>query len=182
MFKTVAKLFLSKQIIFEKGHIVLLGHRDSFTPLNTYVEILRIMLKNKNENLIYKSCKTSGYEWFELMAKNFPGMKQMEAIKWGIDLVTLSGWGIPSLKKADLNKKHFIFILKNSTTAKNFGKYKEPVDHLFRGLVAGGMSYIVKTDLDSIETHCTVLGDKVCEFFVAPQKDLLALAKDFKNN
>ncbi|MBS3054069.1 MAG: 4-vinyl reductase [Candidatus Aenigmarchaeota archaeon] len=170
MFKMLAEMLLNKQIKVDSGRIELMGHRDSFTPLDTYIDILKVITESKNEKLIYDSCKKAGYEWFQIMSEKFPGMRQMEAIKWGVDLVSFSGWGVPVLKKADMDKKTFIFILKNSTVAKHFGKTNKPIDTLFNGLVAGGMSYIVKTDLDSTEIKCVATGGDICEFVVSPKK------------
>lgn len=172
MFSTVTRLFINNQIKFNQGKLEVLGVRDSFTPAETYVEMLKILLEFGDEEIIYRSAKTAGWEWFSKMRTAFPGMKQLEAINWGVELVTLSGWGIATLEKADLDRKIFLFGLKNSTTAKLLGKSEKPVDHLFRGLIAGGGSFIMKTELDAIERTCLSSGGKYCQFIVAPKQVL----------
>jgi len=173
MFKVMTTLLLNNQMRFDKGKLELMGIRDSFTPLSTYVEMLKVLSKTKQENLVYYSSKRAGYEWFKKMATAFPGLKQREAITWGIDLVSASGWGTPSIAKLDLEKNFAEFDLTKSVTAELYGKSDAPVDHLFRGLVAGGLSYILKKDLESIETSCAARGNTACHFIVAENKVLL---------
>ena len=40
MFSIMAKLLTNKQIKFTAGRLELMGIRDSFTPMETYVQIL----------------------------------------------------------------------------------------------------------------------------------------------
>lgn len=168
MFAVMAKLLMNKQVKFSEGRLELMGIRDCFTPTITYIEILKTLINSGNQYLLYGSCKKAGYNWFKSMSKIFKGMRQTEAIKWGIDLVSLSGWGIPNLDSIDLEKGVSVFSIKNSTVGKYYGKTTFPVDHLFRGLVAGGVSYILNKDLDCVETHCIAKGDGICRFVVAP--------------
>lgn len=170
MFTVMAKLLMNKQVKFSEGRLELMGIRDCFTPTITYIEIQRALTKSNSQYLIYNCAKKSGYNWFKNMSKIYKGMKQTEAIRWGMDIVSLSGWGIPSLDKLDLESKISIFNIKNSTTAKLYGPSSIPVDHLFRGLVAGGVSYILNDDLDCVETHCLANGNGLCRFIVAPIK------------
>ena len=167
MFEVMAKLLFNKQIKFDDGRLVLLGIRDSFTPLDTYLEFQKIMFKSGKEKLIYDSAKVAGFNWFKKMSELFPGITQNKASNWGIDLIALSGWGIPEIEKIDFKNKYAVFILKNSTVARGFGSSEKPVDCLFAGLLAGGMSFSLKEDLDAIETHCLAKGDKECKFVVS---------------
>ena len=93
------------------------------------------------------------------MSSIFRGIKQSEAINWGVDLVSLSGWGDCYSVNLDYKNNFFIFEIKNSTAAKYHGKADYPVDHLFRGLVSGGVSYITKSNLECIEIKCLAKGD-----------------------
>jgi len=163
------KLMASKQILFENGRMEVLGIRDCFTPLETYVLIQKEVFKKSGSDLIYSSAKKAGYNWFKKMAENFKGLTQSKASQWGVDLVALSGWGQPEIEKIDFSINFGIFNLRNSTLARAYGTSTEPVDHLFRGLLAGGMSFGTKSDLDSIETHCLAKGDSFCRFLVGPK-------------
>jgi len=177
MFSLMAKLLLNRQVKLEEGRLELMGIRDSFTPTVTYVEILRILLQSNSQHLLYDSAKKAGFDWFQRMSKLYPGLKQSEALKWGVDLIALSGWGIPTVDNFNPKEKKTIFLLKNSPVAKIFGSSKVAVDHLFRGLSAGGGSYILDANLDCVETHCVAKGDSICRFLVAP-KEKLGLSKD----
>jgi predicted hydrocarbon binding protein len=106
------------------------------------------------------------------MAKNFPNLTQSKASRWGIDLIALSGWGVPEIEKIDFKKNEATFLLRNSTVARELLNSNKPVDHLFRGLLAGGMSFGTKTNLDAIETHCVAKGDKICKFHVMPSNSV----------
>lgn len=172
MFEVMARLLMNKQIKFSDGELVVMGARDCFTPAITYVETLKALTNAGKEYLIYSSAKKAGYDWFSNMSKYYPGMKQTEAINWGVKLISLSGWGIPRVENLDIEKKTTVFTLTNSITAKLYGHSDFPVDHLFRGLVAGGGSFILKDNLDSIETHCAAKGDGICRFVVAPKSKL----------
>lgn len=168
----MAKLLLNKQINFSNGRLEVMGVRDCFTPAITFIEIQKELMKSGSQYLIYNSAKQSGYNWFKHMSKVYKGMKKTEAINWALNLISLSGWGIATLEKLDTETKSSVFVMKNSTVAKGFGKCNLLVDHLFRGLAAGGGSYILNDDLDCIETHCISKGDPVCRFLVGKLESL----------
>ncbi len=169
MINVMMNLLLNRQIKFENGKLELMGIRDSFTPIETYIEILKILNKANEENLIYYSAKIAGYNWLKSMKITFPGLKQKEAIQWGIDLVSASGWGIPSIEKIDFEANTAIFLLSKSITSQLYGKSEKPVDHLFRGMLAGGLSYILKQELDSVEIECSAMTNiNNCRFIVGP--------------
>jgi len=172
MFELMARLLLNKQIKLEEGRMEVLGIRDSFTPLDTYIQIQKEIINLKGEDFIYQSAKKAGFNWFQKMAKNFSGLTQEKASNWGVDLIALSGWGIAKAEKLDFKNNTGKYILENSIIARNYGVANKPVDHLFRGLLAGGMSFATKVDIDCIELTCVALGDSRCEFFVGP-KDMV---------
>ncbi len=182
MFTVMAKLLASNQVKFSDGRLELMGVRDCFTPAVTYVEILRVLMKSGSQFIIYNSAKKAGFDWFKTMSGVYKGLKQSEAIKWGLDIVSLSGWGVLTLDSVDIEKKTCVFVLKNSIAAKVFGSSSVQVDHLFRGLAAGGMSYILNGDLECIETHCLAKGDALCRFVVAPMKNLKIDASALKSD
>lgn len=173
----MSKLFINNQIKFRSGRLEILGVRDSFTPTKTYVEILRQLIVQKKENLIYWSAKDAGVMWFERMARVFPGLRVREAMNWGIDFIALSGWGSAKLERFDIDKKSAVFLLENSSVVRLFGKSDTAVDHLFRGLVAGALTFALKSDIDAVEVSCIARGDKVCKFIFAPKELLVAPEK-----
>ena len=155
-----------------EGKLELLGVRTCFTPTETYVQIQRSLEETGSQYLIYQSAKKAGYDWFKVMSEAYPGMKQSEALKWGIDIVSLAGWGITELSKVDPEQKKATFTIRNSSIAKIYGKSESSVDHLFRGLVAGGVSFILKSELDCVESKCVAKGDTLCQFIVGKLDEL----------
>ena len=92
-------------------------------------------------------------------------------IKWGSNIVTLAGWGEAIIEKRDDPNKLILFELRNSVVSELYGKSEFPVDHLFRGLLCGAMSFIYKTDLEAVEFKCKSIGDLTCKILVKPVDD-----------
>lgn len=170
MFKVMSKLLMSNQIKFTDGRLILFERDIFFIPTAAFVQILKILIDTKNEEVLYRAAKGAGVTWFKNMSLAYPGMKQTEAINWGMDIVTLAGWGKISLNSINLDSKNSIFVMTDSLVAKLYGKTNCSVDHLFRGLVAGAVSYILNQEVDAFETHCVAKGDPVCRFTVSPVK------------
>jgi len=79
---------------------------------------------------------------------------------------TASGWG--EIKNTDIDKKEkrAIVVVANSPVSTQKGKYKKPVDHLMRGILAGMFSDLFKTNMECIETKCVALNDPSCHFII----------------
>jgi predicted hydrocarbon binding protein len=82
----------------------------------------------------------------------------------------MAGYGIVKTVKADPENKLIEFQLWKSTLAQLYGKSDHPIDHLFRGMVAGAMSVAYETELDGVETACSATGSPYCEIIVKPTK------------
>jgi len=170
MFKLVADLLMHGQLKFEKGRITLLEQRISMLPLYNTVEIQKSLEKLGQVNLLYFSNKKFGLEWTKKIYKSFK-TKETEIFKWGINSVTLAGWGEVSLLENSSNGKKIRFKLEDSGIVEYYGESSKPVDHIFRGMIAGAMSATYNLDMDAIEVSCKAQGKESCEFLVMPAKN-----------
>jgi predicted hydrocarbon binding protein len=177
MFSVVTKLFLTKQVKFEEGRLELMGIRDCFTPLDTYMEIQKNLVSRGKSDMIYQSSKKASFEWLRKLGSLFNGLTQSKAISLGIDIIELSGWGQLYLEKVDFNKKIAFFKVVDSTLARKYGNSAKPVDYMMRGLLAGGLGFIMKEDLDCYETECAASGADVCRFVVGKKDEIQSFLK-----
>ena len=175
MFELVTKLLLHGQMKFEKGRIELLGDNITILPADTIVEIQKLLEQQAQEHLIYRGARVAGKNWFSKMHKEFT-LKSTDVFQWGPDLISLAGWGEVIVIKRDDATKTIVGRLMNSINSKLYGPSKKPVDHVFRGLFCGAMSFIFGADLEAVEVKCQAVGDAFCEFVVKPKKDF-----DFSN-
>jgi predicted hydrocarbon binding protein len=175
MFEVVQKLLALKQIRFEKGRVTIFGQPSSIMPSSSFVTVLKELEKTGKENLIYLGGKESGQQWFEGMKKS-SSLKVEDVAQWGTNIVTLAGWGEPTLKEIKREDGFMRYQLKNSIVAELYGKTDHAVDHMFRGLLAGAAVVAFKKPVECIETKCTAKGDSVCEFVIQPKEKF-----DFSN-
>lgn len=164
---TLSDLLQNHHVTYSDGNFQIMGIRACFTSLDAYLELHDALRQSGNERLLYAACKKAGYEWYQKMAAAYPGLKQEEACHWGINLMALAGLGTPAIQKLDLDAKKAIVTLENSPLTRRLPQTTLPVDHFCRGLIAGGLSYILKTDLDAIETTCASLQGGTCTFAIA---------------
>ncbi len=165
---TIANLLLHKQLRFDDGKIVLLDQRVAMLPLYNVVELQKQLERLNLQNSLYFANKKFGKDWTGKIYASYK-MNENQIFQWGINSVTLAGWGSVKLVDRDVGKKIFKFNLVDSGMAYYYGPSKKPIDHIFRGMIAGAMSAIYSTDLDAVETKCKAQGHPVCEFIVQPK-------------
>lgn len=175
MFEVVVNLLMHKQLNFEKGKIVLFDQRIAMLPLYNVVELQKTLEQQKFENALYYINKTFGISWTKKMHESFK-VKEKDVFKLGIDSVTLAGWGIVEVVSVKTNPINIKFNLKDSGVVFYYGSSENPVDHIFRGMIAGAMSATYSVDLDAVEISCKSQGKDYCEFVVKETKDF-----DFSN-
>tara|TARA_Y100000310_G_scaffold343716_1_gene452687 strand:+ start:1437 stop:2012 length:576 start_codon:yes stop_codon:yes gene_type:complete len=186
MYKTFANLILHNQVSFEKGKMSLLGQPIAILPIEEYYYMQRILEKKGLENIIYYSAKESGILWLDNMIPKFK-MKLNDVVKWGIEILSISGWGNLKLKLIDKTNNKMIFNLSEATIAKKYGTHSSSVDHLLRGYVAAAGTKFLGIDVDAIEHKCVAKGDSYCQYIIKPKKDFdqsspivkIQLKKDF---
>jgi len=94
--------------------------------------------------------------------------------KWLVDIAKFSGWGKLEWGDLDFEKRRAIIYITNSPVGnKLVGQVNDPVDHIIRGLMAGGASYAFNRDVDILETKCIAVGDPFCEFIIKPSEEFL---------
>jgi predicted hydrocarbon binding protein len=179
MFGVFKKLLMARQIKFEEGRIVLFNQRITMNPAYTNVMIQKELEKINSAHIIYDSMKELGKQWTRDLQKNY-GTKYKDVVKWGINVVTLAGWGTVKIMADKPSEKFLIFRLEDSAVGKtilrNYGKSKIPVDYSFRGMLAGTFSVLFNTNMDCIETKCIAMGNSICEFVVREKTKI-----DFKD-
>ncbi|MFH1394562.1 MAG: V4R domain-containing protein [Candidatus Omnitrophota bacterium] len=169
MLDMVAKLLLHKQLKFELGKITLLEQRVAMLPLFNVVELQKELERKGLENTLYYTNKKFGREWTSKIYKSFK-MNENQIFEWGINSVSLAGWGKVELAEKNLEKNNIKFRLIDSGMSYYYGKTEKPVDHIFRGMIAGAMSAVYGKDLDAVETKCKAQGNPICEFVVQPKE------------
>lgn len=168
MFDIVKKLMFAREIDFEEGSIKLLGHPIVMCPITTFVEMRRILERIDSTAFLYHASKNSGLGYMKNMKKKF-GMKSRDLMKWGVNTISLAGWGKTKILTADFDKKIAHLLLEDSTFVQCYGKSKGPVDDVFRGYIASAATIFFKTDMDAIETKCKAKGDRLCEVVAKPK-------------
>lgn len=169
MFGIVKKLLMARQIKFEESEITLFKQRIIMMPAYSYITLQKELEKRKVDKVVYKAMKELGIQWTNDLKVNYK-MSPNDIVKWGINVLSLAGWGTSSIIKNDPKNKLVIMRLKNSSMAhtykKKYGKSKIPVDHAFRGMAAGTFAAIFRSDIDAIETKCIASGSNTCEFLI----------------
>jgi hypothetical protein len=176
MFEIVVKLLLHKQILFEKGKILLLNQPIVILPVEEFSFIQDFFESKGMENVIYLSAKKTGIKWLKKMVPKYK-MKESDVVEWGCNILTLSGWGDLSLISKDLSKPELIFELKEGTMGLDKKLRGYSTDHLIRGYVAAFATYVYKIDMDAVEVLCLSKGDSTCRYVLRPRKNF-----DFSND
>jgi predicted hydrocarbon binding protein len=82
-----------------------------------------------------------------------------------------SGWGVPSIEEFDEKESKFIFTMKNSFVAHEYGKSTKSVCHFTAGMVAGLLTGLLGKNIDCEEIECIAKGDIICRFIAGPSSD-----------
>ena len=110
--------------------------------------------------------------------KNFKNMFKVEGRElavWARDVSVISGWGTSRFEEEDWTNYNFKVELDSSPIPETIileeGFTEKPVDHMFRGIAAGGLSAITGKDIEAVETHCKAMGEKTCKFTLRPLEE-----------
>jgi predicted hydrocarbon binding protein len=168
LFGIISDLILHKRLKFENGRVDLIGKPVAMFPLE-YITTLQKDLEEKGlDNQIYLSAKKMGYDWFKHMYDYFK-IKPEDVTKWGINILSVAGWGKTEISKMDTQNKLIKYIVRDATQSKVYGKSDHAVDYFFRGCAAASATVLFKTECDAVESKCTSLGDAQCEFICKPR-------------
>lgn len=164
---------MAKELKFSEGNITLFKQNLFFIPSDTIVKIIHNNSVEDNA-YIYNISKEIGFNWFKNMIGSH-GLSIREIVKWGLQTLTFSGWGKLSLKDLDEQAGYSRTLLQDSVVSKiylnNYGVSEIPVDHIVRGLMAGGGCIIHKNPtIEMVETKCMAKGNKYCEIVAKPRE------------
>lgn len=74
------------------------------------------------------------------------------------------GWGHLEVEHLDLEKKVLIIQAHNSAFAQAYGRSREGVCHLIRGVFAGVAEFVFGVQVEARETLCKASGNHYCRF------------------
>ncbi len=171
MFEFVKKLMLGRELDFDRGKILLLREPICLMPVRTVADIVAFT-KNDQKNILYYAGKLSGSYWFEKITQRFYERKMplKDIIEWGNNIIAMAGYGISILEKFGEKDREFLFRLENSTVSELTGPSKKPVDHLYRGFIAGAGTRMIREECDALEIKCKATGAPYCAFVVKPSR------------
>ena len=163
----VAKLFASGQLKFKKGEIEFLQQDVVMVPVDWIITLQKRLENQNSENLIYYTGKEIGVRWFKGLYDKFK-ISWEDVFKWGMNTVSVAGWGETSIPEINSKDKLFTVKLEKSAGAKGFGKVGYAVDNFIRGAYASGGNVLFGVECDGIELTCESEGAPFCKFLVQP--------------
>jgi predicted hydrocarbon binding protein len=172
MFNILKELLFSRELSFEEGTITMLKGRVVIIPIHIFVEIYKKLQEYKIDpnKFLYEIGEKEGVYWIGQIKDRYR-MKPAETLKWGLNSMSVGGWGKIETVKVDLIKKDIaVFRAYNSPFAKLLGRTGKVSDPILAGFIGGGGSIIYNRSLECQETKCIAKGDMFCEFVVRPSK------------
>lgn len=181
MIPFVTKLLMSGQLKFEKGQMSIFGQRVLIFPL----EMVKIIMKEsindpKFATSIYKAAKESVMAFSNDVSDRLNIHKEKEMLDILFKLTEMNGYGTINPIKIDYENKTAILHLEGLPSKTLLGKVKnaQAGDVYWCGLVAGGMSYVFKEDVEAVETSCVITGKESCEIMAGNKKFLEGKLKE----
>lgn len=172
MFNILKELLFSRELSFEEGIITMLKGRVVIIPIHIFVDIYKELQEHKIDpnKFLYEIGEKEGVYWIGQIKDRYR-MKPAETLKWGLNSMSVGGWGKIETVKVDLIKKDIaVFRAYNSPFAKLLGITGKVSDPILAGFIGGGGSIIYNRSLECKETKCIAKGDMFCEFVVRPSK------------
>lgn len=157
----------SKLIDLSNGQMSLMNTPVNIVPTYLMCEQQRMLIEQlgfkEAYEKIYQYTKKGSFEYNSEFIKREKFSDKRKTIDWQTKLFAFAGWGELDRAFTDFNNARFVAHFKNSPYPKSYGLAKYPVCFIPVALIAGGLSALVGTDLDSIETKCLSRGDAFCE-------------------
>lgn len=173
MFDVIKKLLFSRQLVFEKGEIKLLGQSVTMIPVTLYVEMFKELKKvdpKKYGKIIYNISREVGKEYTKTLKEKYK-METQELAKWDVNTLELAGLGKGNVVSFDTKIKKSIIRVNNSPIAQELRPQKKPVDFVIAGYIAGSASIAMNSNkIHCRETKCEAKGDSFCLFEIYEAK------------
>lgn len=163
-------LMSTKQLTFKNGYVEMMGNR-MIMPNSKMLSALILKFNESNE-IIYDIYETTKRSFEEGTATELGKKYEFDFhsyFEWLTKIAMIVGWGRFKWELLDENHKIGRIYVEDSAIGEDLkGLVKAPVDHFIRGLVAGGASVSLKTDIDVLEEECIAMGAPRCNFLFKP--------------
>ncbi|MCL5427572.1 MAG: hypothetical protein M1321_00090 [Candidatus Marsarchaeota archaeon] len=170
------KLLISGKLKFKPGEISLLNDPMSILPMKMIKSMTDDMVREgmKGISELYYWGWVSGYELTYRLAVSMNLKKFEDRYKLVMDIAAMFGFGdykTLSFEKAKYTKFNVI----QNPFAKRYYPSKELVDHLLRGVNAGGGTVVHERIMNCIELECAAQNNTHCLFVNASDEVLSTL-------
>lgn len=166
MIPFVTKLLMSGQLKFEEGQMSIFGQRVLIFPLDMVKIFIEKSIEDESFSAsIYDAAKKAVVSFCTNVSKKLNITKDEDMLDVLFKLTEMNGYGKIIPKKIDYENKFAVLELHGMPSQVLFGKYKDvkTADVYWCGLVAGGLSFVFRTNVDAVETRCVIAGKDSCE-------------------
>ncbi|HLC59621.1 MAG TPA: 4-vinyl reductase [archaeon] len=168
------KLLISRELKMEEGKLTILNESWTMLPTKIYVGLVREFIKNpKLSYKLYYLAKEANRTGMANTMKKKYGLDKSKFINTGIDMANMAGWGNIKIVNLDMETGNATCNMYNSPVAAQFGHNDKPVDHIWRGVMAAGLSVALDKEIDWVEVSCIAQGKPFCTFISKPRVDWL---------
>lgn len=174
LYEFMTKLLISGKLKFKPGEITLIGDPMSIVSMKMLKSMTDDMTKDgkKGINEIYYWGWVFGYEFTYKLAQALKLKKFEERYKVVMDTAALIGFGDYQTLNFEKAKYAKYKALQNPF-AKQYYPSKECVDHLLRGMNAGGGTVVHERIINCVELECAAQNNNYC-LFINATDDVLA--------
>lgn len=160
---------LSRDIEIKDGNVYLMKHAISIMSPNMLSDIQQKLITEigleEASKKLYGTAKKGFYKLMDESTKHKNLKDKLETINFINKVLTSTGWGKFSVEQFNPQKK-IVVKIENSFMAKEYGTSSYACDFMLAGFLAGGLSGVLKSNFDAIETKCIASGNKFCEIEV----------------
>lgn len=175
MLKLFADLLMAGEIKIERGSLTVLHQQLVMIPLNFFIELTKHVVDDSQKSVeLYELCKRAIVSGFVFKLSGKYQMSGRKLIDWIKNFAEIGGWGqIEIVDYDETNLRAIVRITNTPVGSAMANKVSKPVDHVFRGFMAGAASGAYQKDIDYIETKCVAKGDPYCEFIAKEKSEFL---------
>lgn len=163
------KFIFTSGLKYSHYNFFLMNVPFSIVPLDVLNALGRIQDENANK-AVYASVKAHVRDSLVQSFQLTPPM--LKAVQFLEEYFTASGWGKLSHVQIDeVNHRAIMVVDENPVAHALQGQFAKPVDHVYRGVLAGIFSKLFAMDMDCVEHQCSAQGHKTCEFVIQAQHE-----------